>query len=288
MSEAVLERFYRALIEEIQTQRPEYLTSAFTVAEIYQNLLPYGSHRDRIGVAMNGDYEDALIRLLAGKGWYLILDSEPALKLLKAELKTSNPNTGLYREFAAVEVRLNQAYLDLSAAAMGQLPDLATQLDAEDPVTINDLAPAGGVTTGPALGVVAPRVDIFTDPTGVVLENVPPPVAATPDPPATEAVASAPDSSAHRQPLASEFVEEAAATPTMSEEISVPPPAATHSATTDGDACKWCHSDLPNPGTLNYCPFCGTDLRLVPCGSCGAKLGPGWRFCASCGSEASD
>ena len=83
--------------------------------------------------------------------------------------------------------------------------------------------------------------------------------------------------------LAAEFVEEAAATPTMSEEISVPP-----TATTDGDACKWCHSDLPNPDTLNYCPFCGTDLRLVPCGSCGAELGPGWRFCASCGSEASD
>ena len=50
MSNQVLERFHRALIEEIQTQRPEYLTGAFTVAEIYQNLVPYGSHRDRIGV----------------------------------------------------------------------------------------------------------------------------------------------------------------------------------------------------------------------------------------------
>ena len=288
MSEAVLEKFYRALIEEIQTQRPEYLTSAFTVAEIYQNLVPYGSHRDRLGVAMNGDYEDALIRLLAGEGGYLILDSEPALKNLHAELKTSNPNTGLYREFAALDVRLNQAHLDLSVAATGQIPDLATQLDAEDLVTMNDLAPAGGVTTGPALGFVAPRVDIFADPTEVVLENVASPVATTPDPPATEAVASGPDSSAHRQPLASAFVEEAASTPTMSEEISVPPTATTHSPTTDGDACKCCHSDLPNPDTLNYCPFCGTDLRLVPCGSCGVELGPGWRFCASCGSEVSD
>ena len=38
MSSQVLERFHRALIEEIQTQRPDYLTSSFTVAEIYQNL----------------------------------------------------------------------------------------------------------------------------------------------------------------------------------------------------------------------------------------------------------
>jgi hypothetical protein len=44
MSESnhVLERFHRALIEEIQTHRPEYLTGPFTVAEIYQNLVPYG------------------------------------------------------------------------------------------------------------------------------------------------------------------------------------------------------------------------------------------------------
>ena len=46
----VLRKFCHALIEEIQVQRPEYLTSAFTVAEIYQNLLPYGSNRERIGV----------------------------------------------------------------------------------------------------------------------------------------------------------------------------------------------------------------------------------------------
>ena len=77
-ADLILERFHRTLIEEIQTQRPEYLTGPFTVAEIYQNLVPYGSHRDRIGVRINGDYEDALLRLLAGEGGYLILESEPA------------------------------------------------------------------------------------------------------------------------------------------------------------------------------------------------------------------
>ena len=55
----VLARFHQALVEEIRSQRPEYLDGPFTVAEIYQNLVPYGSHRDRIGVEMNGDYEDA-------------------------------------------------------------------------------------------------------------------------------------------------------------------------------------------------------------------------------------
>jgi hypothetical protein len=139
MSESVqiLERFHRALIEEIQTQRPEYLTGPFTVAEIYQNLVPYGTHRDRIGVEMNGDYEDALIRLLAGEGGFLILESEPALRDLKVELRSPNPNTGLYREYAAVDVRLNPAYVELSPArrhdpATGtQIGDLLAQLRGE-------------------------------------------------------------------------------------------------------------------------------------------------------------
>lgn len=166
MANQVLERFHRALIEEIQTQRPEYLTQPFTVAEIYQNLVPYGSHRDRIGVEMNGDYEDALVRLLAGEGGYLILDSKPALRNLRAELDTPNPNTGVYREFAAVDVRLNQAYLDLSHEALDQLPDLYEQLEAEDPVAMTDLAPAEGNASAEEMGVVPPGVDIFADARG--------------------------------------------------------------------------------------------------------------------------
>jgi hypothetical protein len=132
MNEAnhILERFHRALIEEIQTQRPEYLTGPFTVAEIYQNLVPYGSHRERIGVRMNGDYEDALLRLLAGEGGYLILESEPALRDLKAELQTTNPNTGLYREYAAVDVRLNQSFVAPTAtSATSAAATSATPMD---------------------------------------------------------------------------------------------------------------------------------------------------------------
>jgi len=110
-SEGVVGRFHRTLVEEIRRRRPEYLHEPFTVAEIYQNLVPYGSHRDVLGVEMNGDYEDALLRLLAGEGGYLILESGPALSALRDELETTNPNTGLYREFAAVDVRLEPTRL---------------------------------------------------------------------------------------------------------------------------------------------------------------------------------
>jgi len=106
-TEEVLSRFYGVLVDEIRAQRPDYLTAPFTIAEIYQNLVPYGSHRDRIGVEMNGDYEDALMRLLVGEGGYLILESETVLRNLREELESLNPNTGSYHEYAAADVRLN-------------------------------------------------------------------------------------------------------------------------------------------------------------------------------------
>ena len=102
-----LARFHRTLVEEILRTRPAYLSEPFTVAEIYQNLVPYRTHRDRIGVEMNGDYEDALLRLLAGEGEYLTLESDHARREIADELQGPNPNTGLFREFAAVDVRLN-------------------------------------------------------------------------------------------------------------------------------------------------------------------------------------
>ncbi|MEM7413904.1 MAG: zinc ribbon domain-containing protein [Gemmatimonadota bacterium] len=279
MSEQVLERFHRALIEEIQTQRPEYLTSPFTVAEIYQNLVPYGSHRDRIGVEMNGDYEDALIRLLAGEGGYLILDSEHALKDLRAELEAPNPNTGLYREFAAIDVRLNQAYLDLAASAMDQLPDLASQLDAEEPVGMSDLAP-GSVTpaTPEDIGIVPPGADIFDQGNGTGTDRPP-----TFLPEVEEST---------RPRLEPEFVDDE---PETDEVVHTPPPAVALSSSVSnaesgewkpgaaGGRCSWCSEQLPSRDGLNFCPFCGTDLNLVPCASCGSAIEPGWSYCITCG-----
>lgn len=108
----VVERMFRVLVEEIRERRPELLEGAFTVAEIYQELVPYRSHRDRIGVEINGDYEHALLRLLAGDGDYLVVQSDAARRELRKELESVNPDTGIYREFAAVEVRIDPDRLE--------------------------------------------------------------------------------------------------------------------------------------------------------------------------------
>ena len=272
MADHVLERFHRALIEEIQTQRPDYLTGPFTVAEIYQNLVPYGSHRDRIGVEMNGDYEDALIRLLAGEGGFLILDSEPALRDLQAELETQNPNTGLYREFAAVDVRLNQAYLDLAAAAIDQLPDLAEELEAEDPVTMAALAPSEGNASALDMGIVPPGVDIFSNDSEVAADLAEP---------SSDQV-----TGMDRPPLAPEYVEPTTTNGTDLDASAGEAASIVPDLGPEGEgACRWCRAELPKRENLKFCPFCGTDLRLIPCEVCREELEPDWRFCIACGTE---
>jgi hypothetical protein len=213
----VLDRFHRVLVEEIEAHRPEYLEAPFTVAEIYQNLVPYGTHRDRVGVEMNGDYEHALLRMLAGEGDYLVLESGAALRALREELDSANPNTGIYREYAAVDVRLNPA----RTGVVESDPEPVVEEAPLDVEPMDDLVPVGHL---------AP------------VEPVEP-------------------------------VEDAASTAAVQGE---------------GDSCSWCRAVLPERPNLNFCPFCGTDVNLVPCATCGAEVEPGWRFCIGCGAETDD
>ena len=52
--------------------------------------------------------------------------------------------------------------------------------------------------------------------------------------------------------------------------------------------CSWCRETLPDREKLNFCPFCGTDVDVVPCPSCGEALEPGWLFCIACGASVTE
>jgi hypothetical protein len=51
------------------------------------------------------------------------------------------------------------------------------------------------------------------------------------------------------------------------------------------DACVFCGADLPSGKRPRFCPQCGGDQRMAPCGRCGEPLDPRWRFCIACGQE---
>ncbi len=163
----VLERFHEVLLQEIRESRPEYLTEPFTVAEIYQQLVPYRSHRDRIGVDINGDYEDALLRMLSGEGGYLCLDSEVALREIPKELEGSNPNSALFREFAAAEVRLNPQRASAEGDEGAKSPSRSeSAVEAAEPPAASEDGVIGHIEADDvAVRNVAGRTEIQTGPT---------------------------------------------------------------------------------------------------------------------------
>lgn len=229
MTDDRIQRFREALQDALR-ERGLDPAHPITVAEIYQDLVPYRTHRDRLGVEMNGDYEHLLLRALAGQGGVLEIQSNAALEQLRDELESNNPNTGLYREFAAVDVRISVSEAREPAVAPDSAP-MPAPAPAPEPMALSDLAPD---TTGMGFSPPAP---------------------------------SAP-SSVDEEPLRV-----------------VPPRMEAAHVSDEERACQWCRQILPDRPNLNFCPFCGTDLRIVPCPSCGEALEPGWRFCIACGDE---
>ena len=229
-AEVPLGRLHRALVQALRERDPAGLGRPFTVAEIYQDLVPYRTHRDLLGVEMNGDYEHLVLRLLAGEDDLLTLGSEHARAEIQAELRRSNPNTGLYREYAGVDVHL-----------------VAENIPPEE----DDGA------------IILPRDE-------AVIEPIAEP---------------------HAEPEPPTPVDDLAPAPTEEEDDMIDEAAEDADAATrpgDDGVCYWCRGQLPVRETLNFCPFCGTDVAVVPCGSCGEALESGWRFCIQCGATSGE
>lgn len=105
-----LDRMFRRLVQNVRNGFPEYLAQPFEVSELYQTLIPYRHNRRELELETNQDYEMVLCRLLTGERGFLT--SDPALAdTVKREIGTSNPNTAIYREFAASRVTLSPAAL---------------------------------------------------------------------------------------------------------------------------------------------------------------------------------
>jgi hypothetical protein len=260
----VLRRFHRALVRELQASA-EDLETPFTVAEIYQNLVPYRTHRDELMVEMNGDYEHALLRLLAGEGDYLTIESRTARQELQDELTSPNPNTGLFRDFAAADVRLNPHVMDEALAELDIQEVGMTQEEVQEE--------EGGEGQGETF---QDGDDAHEDPEGTMEEEAL-------DSPELLAEVSEDDSEASEgEGEGEEGIEggDPDADP-GSEGVGGPdeedrPPF---------EACPWCRESLPQRGGVKFCPFCGSNVQLVPCPTCGEELELNWRFCIACGME---
>ena len=262
----VLARFHRAIVREIQAKSPEQINSPFSVAEIYQNLVPYRTHRDEIGVEMNADYEYALLRLLAGEGEYLSIESTTARQEIREELDSPNPNTGLYRDFAAADVRLNSDVLD-DALMEGISQEIAAAVPTDDEsMEVEDMEEEG-VDEGLGHEDASDRgFEILeVEPLGANLE------------PLGEADESEGELDSKELPVEVDELDTADGTSHEEggEGVDLPP----------FENCPWCKETLPQQAGVKFCPFCGSNVQLVPCPACGEELRLNWRFCIACGTE---
>jgi hypothetical protein len=267
--QAVLARFHRALVRELQAKDPEHIEGPFTVAEIYQNLIPYRTHRDEIGVEMSADYEHALLRLLAGEGDFLTIESRTARQEIREELDSPNPNTGLYRDFAAADVRLNPS--KLAAVLLDEISQgvADSDLGVEETLGAEDLETEAGVED---LGEKEPSEsedeELWLEPVGANLGSVDEEgIDAEPAP--DDLAAEVSDEAGGSEP------ESDAAAVGEGEEEDLPP----------FENCPWCREKLPQQARVRFCPFCGSSVYLIPCQACGEELKLNWRFCIACGTE---
>lgn len=215
-----VERLYLRLADSLQRNRRDAFTAPVTVAEIYQELVPYRAVRSEVGFGMNADYEHALLRLLSGEGGYARLEPGDAASAILTELQSPNPNVGLYRTYAGCDV-----WIAKPAGLAEAEPPLVSQASAD------------------WIGLDALKEDTNDDDAAPF---VPPPA-----PPTTNGVT----------------------------HVAAPEPESSRS-----HGCRFCDSTLPTHRSVRFCPFCGADQTLRPCGSCGEAVEPGWAFCVTCGA----
>lgn len=99
-----LDQFYRTLTRILERERPDAYRSPVTVAELYQDIVPYRRMREALGIELHADYEHMLLRMLAGEDARVRIEPAEVREELAAEASAAEPNLSAYRRFAACEV----------------------------------------------------------------------------------------------------------------------------------------------------------------------------------------
>jgi hypothetical protein len=303
-----LERLHAALVDALRASRNPPFEQPVTVAEIYQDLVPYRLVRVELGFEMNADYEHTLLRLLAGESELARLEPREAAEELRDELDSPNPNVGLFRKFAGCDVWIARPAAALEGAAAtpaGQWSGDADTWRAGDASAAAD----GAATAPPAyepIAITQPDARAADAPAAGPDEAAPPAHAAAAEAPPDAAEPAGGDREAplaageerngdgrHSHVAAGPRVGRDTPLAEAADESEEPEyelvpvqrrtgsgPAAPHAE------CAFCAAALPLHRQPRFCPYCGSDQANRPCGTCGESVEPEWRFCVACGSAA--
>ena len=112
----VLDRIFERLMRTLSAGGPDQLRAPFTVSEIVQALVPYRTYRNELGVDTLQDYEHAVLELLAGERGFLVCDPD-TVSVIRKELASPDPDTGLLRRLLTVEVRMGAVRMPIASTS---------------------------------------------------------------------------------------------------------------------------------------------------------------------------
>ena len=260
-------RLHNALLDALR-QRAARLDQPVTVAEIYQDLIPYRMVRS-FGFALNADYEFALLQLLAGEGKLARIEPPEVREELRLELLSPNPNVGMFRQYAACDVFVTGSREAVDAPA-NETTQKAGEASTGRPKVPNDwLLNTKEEKSG---GNGQDRSPVQPPPAAAEPRNV----AKRPADPATAPENKAAKTSGFPAAPKQNVTKERAA----SGGESGAKPRAQQTTTT----CASCARSLPSGRSARFCPYCGAE-QMPQCPSCGEGLDRSWGFCINCGTR---
>ncbi|MFN2398075.1 MAG: zinc ribbon domain-containing protein [Gemmatimonadaceae bacterium] len=274
-----LDRMFRRLVQNIRNGYTEYLTKPFEVAELYQNLIPYRHNRREMEIDTNGDYEVALCQLLAGERGFMTGD-QAMQEAIRDELGSPNPNTAIFREFAASRVSLSQDALrryDQMSVDTGA--PAAIQAAATPPSPVR----RGGAASPAPPARSAPAMSPPASPPPAASHQSPPP----PPPAPNRSPVARPLASAASEPRSSPGIERVSAARGSAASTERTPTASLLSPRSAAVAapvmCRYCGNSLPSDRRVVFCPHCGQNLTVRRCPACNTELDLSWKHCITCG-----
>lgn len=106
-----LDRLFLQLIRNLAELDPSRVHGPVEVAELYQRLVPYRTHKTHLGFDTVEDYEMAVLRLLAGERGYALVEPAEARAAMAKEVAGVNPDPGFFKRFGNARVTFDPGHV---------------------------------------------------------------------------------------------------------------------------------------------------------------------------------
>jgi hypothetical protein len=177
-----LERLFRRLVDNLIAIDPARLHRPLALGDMLGSVIPYRTTRRALNVDSAEDYDTLVLRLCAGEGGFVRMQSDDVAQVFQDQLASPNPDLSVLQDHAKAELVLGTEPL---AHALGPGPEEAFAPPEEDltpaddePLDLPTIRPAAPPTPPPP----ARSLTFTTEPTPPAAPMLPPPPRMTAEP----------------------------------------------------------------------------------------------------------